>query len=261
MIAVETMSQKSTNTVLWREVYELVLTSGSVHDHKGFSKKLIHALESLVPFDQGRIYFVNENRKVADQYLVGIREEWVNAYHDYYSKIENGRYAVPVDRRAERQQGSWPVIGQREWQFCPKDEFVRDYVASLGLKYSIGFSMSDADNNSRTYFMLDRTTPVPFSNMEVMILNLALPQLNNLHINFFSKESEERRLRRISWETTNLTPREIEVANLLCHGVKPAHISLKLNVTKATTYKHVAHIYEKMRVSSQRELLVKLLNS
>ncbi|WP_442856356.1 hypothetical protein [Blautia sp. An46] len=32
-------------------------------------------------------------------------------------------------------------------------------------------------------------------------------------------------------------------------------------MARPTTYKHIAHIYEKMNVSSQRELLSRLLNS
>jgi DNA-binding CsgD family transcriptional regulator len=39
----------------------------------------------------------------------------------------------------------------------------------------------------------------------------------------------------------------------------PTTISKSLYISKATTYKHIAHIYEKLHVSSLQELLVRLL--
>ena len=56
-----------------------------------------------------------------------------------------------------------------------------------------------------------------------------------------------------------LTSREAEIANLLCRGVSTANINRALYIAQSTTYKHIEHIYEKLHVSSQQELLVRLL--
>lgn len=246
-------------TVPWEKIYEFVLSSGNIHDIKGFSKQVVREASQLVPFDQARIYFVNGNGKVSDQYLVGIDKKWVTAYHEYYSKIEGGRYSIPINRRENAVPYNSSSIHCRNWVDSPKDEFVTDYVDSIGLKYSCGFTMFDVRGASRTFFMLDRVSSVPFSKEEVTVLQMAFPLLNNLHKNFFSRSNLEKESRNISWESTGLTEREIEIASLLCHGVKPTNISEKLHITRATTYKRIAHIYEKMHVSSKQELLVKLL--
>jgi len=62
------------------------------------------------------------------------------------------------------------------------------------------------------------------------------------------------------WKEYELTPRESEIANLLCQGMTVHNISSALYIAVTTTYKHIAHIYEKVGVSSQQELLVKMLN-
>jgi DNA-binding CsgD family transcriptional regulator len=98
-----------------------------------------------------------------------------------------------------------------------------------------------------------------FSNDELMNLQLAIPQLNNLHKNFYYQGFSLNAIKRDTWETANLTAREAEIADLLCQGVSPANISRTLYIAPTTTYKHIAHIYEKMHVSSQQELLVRLL--
>lgn len=243
----------------WEKIYDFVLSSGNVHDLKGFSKKVVHEASRLVPFDQARIYFLDGNGKVGDQYLIGIDKKWVTAYHEYYSKIEGGRYAIPKQLKEDMGPFARSYINYRSWVDAPRDEFVADYVDSIGLKYSLGFTLFDVRGTTRTCFMLDRTTSVLFSREEVRLLEIAFPQLNNLHKNFFSRSNMERETRSISWESTGLTQREIEIASLLCHGVKPTNISEKLHITQSTTYKHIAHIYEKMHVSSKQELLVKLL--
>ena len=56
-----------------------------------------------------------------------------------------------------------------------------------------------------------------------------------------------------------LTKREQEVVELLCRGLSPAHVSKTLKISVSTAYKHIAHIYKKLNVSSQQELLVKVL--
>ena len=62
------------------------------------------------------------------------------------------------------------------------------------------------------------------------------------------------------WKNYGLTKRETEIANLLCQGMTVQNISAVLYIVVTTTYKHIAHIYEKVGVSSQQELLVKMLN-
>ena len=128
------------------------------------------------------------------------------------------------------------------------------------MKHSLGFNLFDTDGSIRAMFMLDRCTLPNFSAEEIIALRLALPQLDNLHRNFYSSQFNVQNSRQIDWDSTGLTRREIEISSLICHGIAPAEISRKLHIAPATTYKHIAHIYQKMHVSSRQELLVKLYN-
>ena len=241
----------------WEKIYDFVLTCGSIHEMKDFCTEIVDKADKLCPFDQARVYFINGNGKVYDQYLVGIDKEWVTSYHEYYSKLENGRYSIPSDK--EEKMYSNP-IGLCSWTNLPNSEFFTDYIRPLGLSHSLGFNFYDVTGRLRTMFMLDRTSAIPFSEQELTTLNLAVPQLNNLHKNFFCKEQKLQSIQNISWDTTGLTAREIEIATLLCYGFKPNKISEKLHITQSTTYRHIANIYKKFHVSSRQELLVRLLN-
>ena len=94
---------------------------------------------------------------------------------------------------------------------------------------------------------------------ELELLSLAVPLLNNMQKKFYYQQTIAGAGRDVAWETANLTPRETEIAKLLCQGVKPANISKALYISLPTAYKHISNIYEKMHVTSRQELLVKLL--
>lgn len=247
--------------IAWQSIYDFVFECGSIHTPKEFAIGIIHNIERLVPFDQARVYFYDGNKRINDQYLVGIDKKWVTAYFEYYSQIEGGRYAIPLDHYGEvNPYRPNSVIRTRDWSDAPYDEFISDYIRPLGLKHSLGFTLQDASNQAKVYYMLDRTTPVKFSGDEIMTLCMVVPQLNNLHKNFFVQPMGRQGIEQIDWESTGLTKREIEIASLLCHGISPSGITKKLHIAQSTTYKHIAHIYEKMHVSSRQELLVRLLN-
>lgn len=80
--------------VPWKRVYDLVLSCGNIHNPKEFAIEIVRQAELLIPFDHARIYFVNEKRRIYDQYLIGIDSKWVTAYLEYYSHIEDGRYNI-----------------------------------------------------------------------------------------------------------------------------------------------------------------------
>lgn len=104
-------------------------------------------------------------------------------------------------------------------------EFVSNYIRSRGLNYSLGFALFDLNGRPRTIFALDKTKEANFTATEFLTLSLVVPQLNNLHKHFFCQQSRQQAVGQLFWETTDLTPREQEIVNLLCQGISPAVIS------------------------------------
>ncbi len=175
--------------------------------------------------------------------------------------MEGGKYKIPRGLRDETnpyEENS--VIHVRDWTTVQDDEFVTDYVRPLGLTYSIGFSLFDANGNHAVAFCLDRTRAERFSKMEIQNLNYAVPLLNNHYKNFSSVSVGRKKLANISPEFSGLSHREAEVVMLLCTGISTENISRKLHISRSTVYKHIAHIYEKLKVSSRQELLAYFMN-
>lgn len=250
------------NSSMLSEAYDFVLKCGNVHKPKMFAQEIVTRLSDIVPFDQARIYYFNGNGKVSDQYAQGIEKKWIALYHEYYSKLEDGRYAIPINVH-EKQCIARAIgcIGIRNWMYEPDTEFKLDYVRPIGIRHSLGFILFDIDGWGKTHFTLDRTSNCEFEQHEIDFVKLVYPHLNNLHKNFFlgPTESTVRNSMIYDWNMDGLTEREKEVLYLLCQGFTTQDISRKLNISFATVRKHSEHIYKKMHVSNRQELLVRCL--
>ena len=63
----------------------------------------------------------------------------------------------------------------------------------------------------------------------------------------------------LSAEAQSLTPREVEVLNLLAKGFLYKEIAEKTKTTYATVHTHIRHIYEKLHVRSRTEAVARHL--
>jgi len=240
-----------------KSIYDFTITCGNAHSPKNLAIEILKNLGTLCSFDQAFVYFLDGNGKVFDRYLMNINERWGTMYFEYYANLENLRYNYTADIKEDPNK---ILLKTYDWENEHSSEFVPSYIRPRGIKYSCGFPLFDLNGNYRTVIALDRVKNNAFSNDELANLLLAIPLLNNLHKNFYYQGFGLSAIKKATWGLVNLTAREIEITNLLCQGISPANISRTLFIALSTTYKHIANIYEKLQVSSQQELLVRMLH-
>lgn len=242
--------------VPWKKIYHAVLSCGNEHQLENFCIKVLAEAAIFCPYDQALVYFLDGNGRIYHQRLVNMDERWNHLYLVYYFQTANGRYDCG---REFRENPSQPPIQLREWAAEPGSEFLADYIQPCGIQQSLGFPLYDIYGRPRTVFALDRLRGQPYGEQELRLLSLLIPQLNNLHKNFFCFQEEKALPNHIDWDDLHLTRRETEVAKLLCEGALPASIAKALYISQSTTYKHIAHIYRKLNVTSRQELMISLL--
>ena len=240
----------------WESLFEFINHCGRSHNPRSFALDIMENIGTLCPFEQAVTFFLDGNKKTCGHEMINIDEKVIRTYLDYYATVENENFSLYID---DRENPNQPTINVRDWSRESSVEFIPNYINPRGIKYSCGFALYDLNANPRTIISLDRTSSVPFSNKELYNLQLAVTMLNNLHKNFYYRGFSLGSIKQSAWEAARLTAREIEIVDLLSQGVSPANISRILYISQSTTYKHIAHIYEKIGVSSQQELLVRLL--
>ena len=248
----------------WNEIFELVLNCTSVFDQRMFGKVLLAEIARYIPYDDGTIYLIDGNGKIEDHFFTGNEKEiskknaWFNVYTQYYSKL--GRFQMPliISEKDPLLGDNWVKI--KDWANEPSDEFKNDYILPRHLFYTLSLHFFSSMGTCRMIAMLDRTSDYPYTASEIAFLKKAYPLLNNFHKNMFGEKRRQDAADKLDLGLFGLTAREEEIANLLCHGLTPESIAQKIHISLSTTYKHIAHIYKKVKVNNRQEFLLKLLN-
>jgi DNA-binding CsgD family transcriptional regulator len=227
---------------------------------KDLAKNITEKLCMLVPYDQARIYCINTSGSVFDEILFGVDKRWPSAYYDYYSQILNGKYSLLSRTSKNGHHVSSRVKNHiYDWTHSDSDEFVADYIKPQGIRYSFGIGLYDDHNICRKVCMFDRIGRTKFTDAEQEILALITTHLENLHRNFYivPQGDDDHAIGKFV-DNDLLTAKEAEIASLICKGFSPQYIARTLFVSRATVYKHLAHIHTKLGVSNRQELIIKM---
>jgi DNA-binding CsgD family transcriptional regulator len=244
---------------LRNRINDFLLDCGSYRDAKGFSRRILDRIGALIPFDQGRLYFLDDNGSVCDEYLLGIDRQVVEEYHEYYSKVDDSVYST--EKRAQTFHRFYPDVKDciMDWSVRPKTGVFGEYIRLHGIRRCFGLGLRDLQNNLKCMFTLDRVRDIDYSEDEVAAMAQIRPYLDNFYQNFYVPVPDNHDNMNGSFlEDLSLTVREIEIAELLKQGVTPANISERLCVSSTTVKKHLANIHAKLNVSTRQELIVKL---
>ena len=123
---------------------------------------------------------------------------------------------------------------------------------------TLGFPMRDATDRIRTIFALDRLSDAPYTDWEIETVRSIRELLKLFHRLLFTCADDEAAQLTSRTELQTLTPREMEIVNLLEQGITPANIAHILHITVPTTNRHIYNIYKKVNVNSRAELMAKI---
>ena len=246
------------SSISWEACSEFVLGCGAIHEPYRFCKNVIDTIGTIVPYDEALFLMLDGNRKIARKYFVGFPEHWTQMYINYYSKSVTDDFGLTSDAFEIDGRGFVDLIDWRDLDWI-HDDFMDNYIRPRNLSQSLSFTLFDLKGAPATVFCLDRMGDASFMYREVETVRLITAHLSNLYKNLFVRPNGQVRM----WDgiagTGDLTPREREVLDLLCQGIKPVYIARELHISLGTANKHIAHIYRKLGVDNKQELLVKLL--
>lgn len=259
----------------WSKLNEFLAQVGAFDDPISLAVNTLLQLRKLVLFDQGRIYFLDADGKVYDEYLVGVSKKTTKAYHGYYSEADGDRYSATKrakeKERALREQAQQDDLpkGRRalyqqiyvvNWSQEPHDtRFYREHVVPQGLRHSTGLALHDTEGRTRALFCLDRTHDAPYTRDDTVMLGLVATHVDNMFRKLYVQVPIVRgdQIAMLTGQS-GLTERERQVCTLLVRGMSPKAIAEMFGLSVRTVYKHVQNIHAKLGVSSQLEMVAKL---
>lgn len=249
--------EESTETM-----YQFLLSCGSKHDLHQFCGTIVEQLHNLISYNQARIIFLDEAGKIEGSLLYGVKKKTWDTFMEYYAENAIGStydltkpLHIAPDQRVNLCDWTDPQRIQE------RKRFFEEYVKPLQLYYCLGFGLSDHENCIRCIISLDRRYDFPFTEDDIKLLKRVRPILENYFIDLLMPPAKKFSTQSFLMEQYGLTPREKEIAVLLCKGVKPPQIAERLCTSVTTVYKHIDNLYKKMKITSRQELFASFRSS
>lgn len=113
----------------WSKLNEYLLQVCTVHEPLAFCREALRLLPKLVGFDQGIVYFLDEDGEVYDTYSIGVDRQIIRAYReislDSGCGEEGSEYSV--QERARRFAEKWRVRSEKSsvWAGYPRTPSAR----------------------------------------------------------------------------------------------------------------------------------------
>jgi DNA-binding CsgD family transcriptional regulator len=232
----------------WRRLYELLADTVRAESVDAGFDHLVDTIESIVPADRG----------VAVMRMDGVIPfciRWpayaaplvprFNAFHNTHSPV----YFHPPT-------GPLPPV---DWNRYDRTTYHNEFNRPLHLRHSMGVGIRDATTRTQYALFIHRGPSGPaFSESESKVFAALWQPLSSV---FSLISVGERRFRSAITEREAqpgcgvLSPREAEIADLLCRRLTMDAIAGRLGISPRTVERHAFHVYEKLNVSGKRELV------
>jgi DNA-binding CsgD family transcriptional regulator len=241
------------STNIYKRIFDLLLLVGSEREPEGLCRSFLREAAILLPFDSAVFHILGPNLTIRKSEMLGISSKTANEYLEYYVEIDCLKQQTNPDSR----------VLSANWDLYRNTEYVADFLSPLGITASAVLVLHDWMNRPAAAIDLNRERNQSFTERDLSILQIIQPHLENLFANltksiFLNNEN----FRSSDWlkKYPILTGREAEVAALLCRRLKIVEIGALLSISPRTVQKHIENIYVKLNVSSQTELLAKILH-
>jgi DNA-binding CsgD family transcriptional regulator len=240
----------------WKAVHDVVVEVGREDCKSAVLRALLHRLEAVVPHDFAQLVVLGDQDPGQDRFarpygIVSLESRDVpcphrDRYPYYFARTDLRPTALP-DR---------PVLFQAEESGFRGTEFGEDWCRPVRARHSAGLRFLDALGRPQVLVILYRErADLGFQNHELATLEALHPHI----VNLCRVRSSPRPVAPEGFE--RLTPREREVADLLCQGLSTKALAWRLFIGEATAARHAHNLYAKLGIGSRQELLALVLRA
>lgn len=232
----------------WKRLYELLADLTRERSLEAAFDHVMDTIEALVPGDRG----------VALMRMDGIIPycvRWpdyaaplVDRFNRYFNHHSPVYYSPPLR--------ALPAI---DWKRYEQTEYHNEFNRPLHLRHSLGVGVRDETTGELYALFVHRGFSGPaFSPADEAVFAALWQPLSSL---FSLISANERRFRsaitarEADPDCSVLSPREAQVADLLCRRRSMRDIARRLGISPRTVERHALHIYKKLNVGGKRELI------
>ncbi len=232
----------------WYKVVELLEDLCRQRDTTALLTTLFDELDQLVPAENGVAMF--EMRRGIPHCLrwPDYSEPLIPAFNDHFNRCCPAEY----DWREHS-------LGPVSWARHGDTEYDCDFNRPLYIGHSLGMGFYDHVIRRELILCVHRgRNAKAFSESDAEVFSHVRPVAERVFALVRSAEAAETQLfERLSFPRTtqSLSPREAEIARLLCTRLTLRQIADHLRISPRTVESHALHIYQKLDITGRRELI------
>ena len=243
----------------WEIINNLLLELYSQDDMNELTRKLMHALQDLIPYTKGYVMLLDRYGSIreSESCFVGMSEVEVDAYlHRYYSKdYLQSLYAVSHETRVYRDTD---ILEESQRQ---QTEFFHKFLLPADIPYGCGILVIRKERIFAIFNLFRSAELGDFTDKEIELLNVLKRHVENMIVQVTGLGQRHQLLAQCCQAARaqyGLTERESEVLQLLTDGLSNSEICERLAVSISTVKKHIYHLFGKMQVKSRTQLIHQL---
>ncbi len=238
----------------WRRILDYLAEVGAAEDLDCLCRRMLERILTLIPVDPSAVVFsVKPSGAYYIREALAVSRQAIEAHNNYY--WNKSPYNDPSVPRA---------TGVIDWHDFRHTEFVTDYLYPQDIGYSVCILFYPPGSPPCNLLLNRPRRGRQMSQREQAILFSLQPHLLNLysiHVKLNDLTKRQFFAAELAGDCRLLSKREAEIARLLCQRLSAAEIATKLLISPYTVQRHIANIYEKMRVRNRRQLLLKLMGN
>ncbi|WP_025806338.1 helix-turn-helix transcriptional regulator [Pseudomonas chlororaphis] len=216
-------------------------------------------LQRLSGVDHFVLFIYEDNYRpqpLFDTFSDSLRQLFVDEY-------QTGPYLQDPFYLASRQSQTGAMSSMR--QLAPErfyvSEYFRTYYHHLGLCEEVGYFINMGERAKAVLSLMRRRSSGAYHSDDILLMSQAIPVVDavvrsawkaHLHV---GRRDDGIRAEIENFGQGVLTGRECEIARLLLQGHSNISLSQQLGISPGTVKVHRKHIYEKLGIGSQSELL------
>lgn len=239
---------RSPNERRWRLLYELVEDLSRQRSGTDAIDAIVEDAQEIVPGDRGVSMIQIEGR-------IPFCVRWP----EYAARLVP-RFNGHLNRRSPMYYDPpYTVLDPVDWCDYRNSEYHAEFNVPLGIRYSIGVGLRDESSGTQYALFVHRSPrDTPFRDEDVSALSAIQGPVSNLLtlIGASSGRFEQRIQERESQSGCDiLSPRERQIANLICRRFTMGSIAGQLGISPRTVERHALHIYQKLDLPGRRALI------
>lgn len=237
----------------WRRLFEFIADVSQQRTVDESIDTVLENVETLVPGDRGVSLMQMRGLIPYCVRWPDYAADYIPDFNDYFNEHSPMYYDRP-----------YRALPPVDWLRYEDTEYHNEFNRPLRIRHSIGVGIVDrARTLHYTLFVHRGPSGPPFEDRDRAVFAHLWRPLSRI-VTLLSYQSHSLRARiherEVSAGCSLLSPREAEVADLICRRLTMRQIGERLGISHRTVERHALHIYQKLDVTGRNEL-VRVLRS